>query len=80
VSHVTQARRDRKKGFLATAPPTGPGQFGRWVQRGQHMRNRSDSPRELALLCRFLAGLSPDGSIDASGVMDRRFKKWRAAT
>jgi hypothetical protein len=35
---------------------------------------------ELPWLCRFLAGLSPVSSIDASDVIGRRFKKGRRAT
>jgi hypothetical protein len=75
VSHVTQARRHREKGILMAATPTGVGQSSGCRNTINKCATGTRQSHELPWLCRFLAGLSPVSSIDASDVIGRRLKK-----
>jgi hypothetical protein len=74
VSHVTQARRRRKKRILVAAASTGPGQSVDARNATNRCATGTRWSHELPWLCRFLAGLSPVSSIDASDVIGRRLK------
>src|SRR5215470_13754092 len=65
-----------KRDLAASTPTRLPGSVNRRLsQRDQQMRNRHTTVARAAVFCRFLAGLSPASSIDASALLNELLER-----